>query len=500
MTTLSENETETKVVDFASNDNTRDDAEDNTQDSENSALFKDISPDNVFTELESLCMACEQQGVTRLLLTKIPFFKEIVIMAFSCPHCGYRSNEVQSAGQVQDKGQRIELRVGSRKDLNRQVVKSEFATITIPELEFEIPASSQRGQMKTIEGFLRQTIDALAPDQAERQKVDPESAAKIQAFLDRLENCAQGNEVFHFIVDDPSGNSFVENPFLPLRDPDMKVSHYSRTAEQSALLGLTHDESVGDMALKDLAQMTMTGRADEATPGSAQQAGADEEPDEEGFNYKSEVMDFPGNCSACHAPVMTHMKIVDIPYFKEVVIMAVSCDSCGYKSNDVKAGGAIPAKGVRLTLKVSLPEDMSRSVLSSTTARLYIPERDIEFSTSTSGGRFTTLEGLLDDIVANVRQYPFLMGDSSRSETHRQVDEFEAKVNELKSGKVPFTFVLEDPAGNSYIQNIHAPEPDPTLTSEEFERSFEQNEELGLNDINVADDHTPNSVFVSEGS
>ena len=29
----------------------------------------------------------------------------------------------------------------------------------------------------------------------------------------------------------------------------------------------------------------------------------------------------------------------DIPHFKEVIIMACSCDVCGYKSNDVKAGG-----------------------------------------------------------------------------------------------------------------------------------------------------------------
>ena len=31
----------------------------------------------------------------------------------------------------------------------------------------------------------------------------------------------------------------------------------------------------------------------------------------------------------------------DIPHFKEVIIMACSCDVCGYKSNDVKAGGLL---------------------------------------------------------------------------------------------------------------------------------------------------------------
>jgi len=51
-------------------------------------------------EIESMCINCEEnvpllpqssidgQGITRLLLTKIPFFREVIIMSFSCPHCG----------------------------------------------------------------------------------------------------------------------------------------------------------------------------------------------------------------------------------------------------------------------------------------------------------------------------------------------------------------------------------------------------------------------------
>jgi zinc finger protein len=45
--------------------------------------------------------------------------------------------------------------------------------------------------------------------------------------------------------------------------------------------------------------------------------------------------------------------------------------------------------------------------------------------------------------------------------------------------------VLEDPLANSYLQNLYAPDPDPQMETEIFERSWEQNEELGLNDIKV---------------
>ena len=51
-------------------------------------------------EIESLCLQCHEQGMTRLLLTSIPFFREIIVMSFCCEHCGWQNNEVQSAGTI----------------------------------------------------------------------------------------------------------------------------------------------------------------------------------------------------------------------------------------------------------------------------------------------------------------------------------------------------------------------------------------------------------------
>lgn len=44
------------------------------------------------------------------------------------------------------------------------------------------------------------------------QKVDPEKAEAIDKFLVKLRALASGNAAFTFILDDPSGNSFIENP------------------------------------------------------------------------------------------------------------------------------------------------------------------------------------------------------------------------------------------------------------------------------------------------
>ena len=53
----------------------------------------------------------------------------------------------------------------------------------------------------------------------------------------------------------------------------------------------------------------------------------------------------------------------EIPHFKEVVIMATSCDYCGHKTNEVKSGGGIEPVGTRITLKVTDPTDLNRDVL-----------------------------------------------------------------------------------------------------------------------------------------
>lgn len=56
---------------------------------------------------------------------------------------------------------------------------------------------------------------------------------------------------------------------------------------------------------------------------------------------------------------------------------------------------------------------------------------------------------------------------------------------QVKEGNRPFTIILDDPLANSYLQNLYAPDPDPNMTIETYERTWDQNEELGLNDIKV---------------
>lgn len=466
-----------------------------TQGQENQGDVKPIE------EIESLCMQCGKDGVTRLLPTFIPYFKEVIVMSFSCPHCGNRNSEIQSAGEIQAKGCLYTIHIVNQKDLDRQVIKSEHCTMAIPELQLQIPA--KRGQITTVEGVLTDTLRDLELDQPLRKHMQPEVYAKIEELCDRLravlgerrveEEDQEGEftagpvggrheedenakdrvfQPFKLTLDDPSGNSFVEYRG-PIEsgggsDPKWIKRDYPRTKEQNIHLGLVADPAAPNK------------------PGDAEGGGGFSKELEETDFENEEIFSFDGTCSSCNAPIKTLMKKVNIPYFKDILIMSTNCDHCGYRDNEVKSGAAISETGRRLTLKVNDGEDLSRDILKSETAGLSIPEIDLHLAPGTLGGRFTTLEGLLQNVYDELYEKVLMRGDSTAADDATKFEGFLGKLKGAISAEAcPYTLILDDPLANSYIQNPYAPDPDEQLEVENYTRTWDQNEDLGLNDIQV---------------
>ena len=62
---------------------------------------------------------------------------------------------------------------------------------------------------------------------------NPEVGLVVAKVISSLTDLALGESPpFEMVVDDPSGNSFVENLCAPSPDPQLSVKHYSRTAQQ----------------------------------------------------------------------------------------------------------------------------------------------------------------------------------------------------------------------------------------------------------------------------
>ncbi|EPE05286.1 zinc finger protein zpr1 [Ophiostoma piceae UAMH 11346] len=448
----------------------------------------------VVEEIESLCMNCHENGMTRLLLTRIPYFREVIVMSFRCEHCGFQNNEIQAAGSVQTRGTHYELRLTNMDDFSRQVVKADSAVAKFVELDIEIPYG--RGQLTNVEGMLRAVIDDLDMYQDARKEQQPEVWAKVNDVIAKARAMLAGESFpFRFSLDDPAGNSWIA-PDLHDGVGKWEKREYLRTSEQNQSLGLSDTTTGAEGTTTSSTGMAtgMTSGSDGVIPLNGQ--GRLNEDDD---IIPNEVYTFPASCPACMHPAITHMKMVDIPHFKQVILMSTLCDHCGYRSNDVKTGGEIPKQGCRITLEVKNPEDLARDILKSESCALECPELDLSVNPGTLGGRFTTVEGLLtqvrDDLhnqifhgdakekgAKGVKDAKDEGGDSEYYSTDERSrwDAFFQGLDDAITGKRAFTIVLEDPLASSYVQSLadDPREPDAQMTSALYDRTDEEEEEL----------------------
>lgn len=71
-------------------------------------------------------------------------------------------------------------------------------------------------------------------------------------------------------------------------------------------------------------------------------------------------------------------------------------------------------------------------------------------------------------------------------ELAEKIDEIIKRLDKYKEGEAPFTLILRDVSGNSFIENPFAPEKDPAMTFTSFQRSVEESESLGISEEMVA--------------
>lgn len=484
--------------------------------------WKEGHEEDMSTILDCYCPNCGGgKAITTMLPTKVPAFREIIVMALDCEECGFRNSEVSFGGEIQEKGMRLTLTVKSPDDFNRQIIKSDSASILIPKLEFEIPPTTQKGTISTMEGFFRRAATNLEELQPERLRLgDVDNFHRCRAVIQKLRK-AVGDKVddedeqeaslfpFELILDDPAGNSFIENPFAPDPDPQLQSMRYNRTPTQDMSLGLQPSQQAID-----------EGRIDDANPqhknvaNTAPAHGVEKMVDK----VSGEVLRFPTTCPHCYKPAETDMCTVDLPHFKEVIIMSLLCEECGFKSNEIKAGGAIPKFGAKITLRVTCSDDLEREVLKSDTAGIEIPELELKLDEGGLDGLYTTVEGLLNKMRDRLKSAnPFGSGDaavkqhldndgsgfSGPAPAHVRYMAFLEKLKDMANGKVfPFTLIISDPLANSFVGPVpkdalalslqaekdgnnqcYEDYEDAGMDVEEYVRSHDQNEILGLNDM-----------------
>ena len=466
---------------------------------------------NELSEIESLCPSCHKNGVTKLLFCKIPFFGDVVVSSFACPHCHLKNTEVQSAKDLADHGKRFRLKVTKLEDMQRMTVTSPHCKVIIPELDFEVP-NVKKGTVSTVEGLMQIFIDDLQSQQPLRKVVQPEAFEKIGAFIEKLEAFKRADESvlpFYFILEDPSGNSFMENPHAPLNDVNLAVQEFTQTRQHLIKMGYladteedekelpqiqeeasenpkktsekkpTHygDEEISAMIQKmhNAERLNMGHRVDKSMPLKLEDVQMDER-----------IAILEVNCYTCFKESEMRTFQCEIPFFKEVIIMSFKCHHCGYKDTEVKIGGEVSPTAKKITLTVSDPEDLNRDIFKSDTAMVTIEEFDFEMLPGSLGSFYTTVEGLIGLIIDRLEKTNPFRGDSAEVDRLANYQKFIQKMKEVQEGQhLPFVLEFDDPLDNCFVMNPNYPNEDPKVKVEIYKRTEEQEDELGILDMEV---------------
>ena len=163
--------------------------------------------------------------------------------------------------------------------------------------------------MTTLEGLLLRTISGLSQDQVIRRALHPEDAEKIDQYIKKVEQLLTVAKPFELTVVDPSGNSWVENPYAPHADSGKVEEWFERSKEEDNMLGLYSQEQLKEEYEQD--------NVEEVNPLTEERLKEEVLFQLKFFLFISlQVLTFPTNCGECNAPANTNMKITNIPYFK----------------------------------------------------------------------------------------------------------------------------------------------------------------------------------------
>ena len=130
------------------------------------------------------------------------------------------------------------------------------------------------------------------------------------------------------------------------------------------------------------------------------------------------------------------------PFFGEILILSGKCSKCGYRYFD--AVNLEEHRPVRFILRVRDVKELNSMVIKSSTARIEIPELGVTIEPGPSAQAYiSTVEGILYRVL-----------DVLEAFSTENRENYEAKRGEIMNainGKIRFTFILEDPYGNSLI-------------------------------------------------
>jgi len=199
---------------------------------------------------------------------------------------------------------------------------------------------------------------------------------------------------------------------------------------------------------------------------------------EENIVYNNEIM--YSNCPVCGGENTLEItnRTDNIPYFGDILETAVSCKNCGYQSSD--SISLEHNEPMRFKLKIDSSK-LSSSVAKSQTATISIPDLGLKVEPGPkSQGYVSNVEGILNRFESAVLRAIKLEGESIDPDVQENALNIIDCLTQIKLGELSALMILEDPFGNSVIDDDDVDKE--ILTPEEAEKlqtgfaTFDQSE------------------------
>lgn len=187
---------------------------------------------------------------------------------------------------------------------------------------------------------------------------------------------------------------------------------------------------------------------------------------EDNINFTKDVMF--SDCPVCGGEKTLEVtnRTDNIPYFGDILETAVSCKQCGYQSSDsISLEHNDP---VRYTLKINNTK-LNTRVAKSQTATITLPDLGLKVEPGPkSQGYVSNVEGILNRFESAVIRAIKLEGEDIDTQVRDNALNIIDTLTKVKMGELSTLLILEDPFGNSVIDDDDAEKE--LLTQEEAEQ------------------------------
>ena len=158
-------------------------------------------------EMVIKCPACGVDGIATSIMKEIeiPHFGNVLETTIQCEKCGFKHTDIISLEQNDPAKYTLEI---SKETLSVRVVRSQSATVTIPEIGVKVePGPKSEGYVTNVEGILTRFEDAVK--KALQLFEDSESQKNAKSTLAAIQELINGNGTATLIIEDPFGQSNI---------------------------------------------------------------------------------------------------------------------------------------------------------------------------------------------------------------------------------------------------------------------------------------------------